>query len=82
MLLKLGYYFGINTDNTLKIQLSRDEIASMIGTATESCIRLLFEFSKAGLIELVEKKSSFSTVKNFHALVSKIAFRCFVKSNI
>ncbi len=48
--------FGKNDDNTLKVQLSRDELASMIGTATESCIRLLSEFNKLGLIELVGKK--------------------------
>ena len=48
--------FGTNTDNTLKVQLSRDELASMIGTATESCIRLLSDFNKLGMIELVGKK--------------------------
>jgi CRP-like cAMP-binding protein len=48
--------FGTNTDKTLKLQLSRDELASMIGTATESCIRLLSDFNKLGLIELVGKK--------------------------
>lgn len=48
--------FGKNADGTLKLQLSREEIANMIGTATESCIRLLSEFNKAGWIELVGKK--------------------------
>lgn len=48
--------FGTNADKTLKIQLSRDELASMIGTATESCIRLLSDFNKMELIELVGKK--------------------------
>lgn len=48
--------FGKNEDNTLKVQLSRDELASMIGTATESCIRLLSDFNKSGLIELYGKK--------------------------
>jgi CRP-like cAMP-binding protein len=48
--------FGTNADKTLKIQLSRDELASIIGTATESCIRLLSDFNKLGLIELVGKK--------------------------
>jgi hypothetical protein len=38
-LLYLENTFGKNTDGTLKIQLSRDELSSMIGTATESCIR-------------------------------------------
>ncbi|MCF8322801.1 MAG: Crp/Fnr family transcriptional regulator [Flavobacterium sp.] len=48
--------FGINKDNSLHIQLSREELAGMIGTATESCIRLLSEFKKVGYIELVGKK--------------------------
>jgi CRP-like cAMP-binding protein len=48
--------FGVNEDSSLKVQLSRDELASMIGTATESCIRLLFDFKKIGIIELAGKK--------------------------
>ncbi|MDD3003829.1 Crp/Fnr family transcriptional regulator [Flavobacterium sp.] len=48
--------FGVSNDNSLKLQLSREEIASIIGTATESCIRLLSEFKKLGLIELQGKK--------------------------
>ncbi|MFL9831542.1 Crp/Fnr family transcriptional regulator [Flavobacterium sp. ST-87] len=55
-LLYLQDTFGKNEDDTLKIQLSRDEIASIIGTATESCIRLLSDFNKLGLIELKGKK--------------------------
>lgn len=55
-LLYLHDTFGKNEDNSLKIQLSRDELASMIGTATESCIRLLSDFNKLGLIELTGKK--------------------------
>ncbi|WP_278035304.1 Crp/Fnr family transcriptional regulator [Flavobacterium nitratireducens] len=57
-LLYLQDTFGKNEDDTLKIQLTRDELASMIGTATESCIRLLSDFNKSGLIELKGKKSS------------------------
>ena len=48
--------FGKNEDGSLHIQLSREELAGMIGTATESCIRLLSDFNKLGLIELVGKK--------------------------
>jgi CRP-like cAMP-binding protein len=48
--------FGTNEDRSLYIQLSREELAGMIGTATESCIRLLSEFNKLGYIELVGKK--------------------------
>ena len=55
-LLYLQDTFGKNEDDSLKIQLTRDELASMIGTATESCIRLLSDFNKSGLIELKGKK--------------------------
>lgn len=48
--------FGKNDDGSLRIQLSREELAGMIGTATESCIRLLSDFNKIGLIELIGKK--------------------------
>ena len=48
--------FGKNEDGSLRIQLSREEMAGMIGTATESCIRLLSDFNKLGLIGLNGKK--------------------------
>lgn len=55
-LLYLKDAFGTNDDQSLKTQLSREELASMIGTATESCIRLLSDFNKNGLIEIKGKK--------------------------
>lgn len=55
-LIYLDETFGKNDDDSLRISLSRDELAGMIGTATESCIRLLSEFNKLGLIELIGKK--------------------------
>lgn len=47
---------GIDENGFLNIQLSREEIANMVGTATESCIRLLSEFKKSGHIDLSGKK--------------------------
>ena len=55
-LLYLEENFGTNPDGSMHIQLSREELAGMIGTATESCIRLLSEFNKAGYIALTGKK--------------------------
>ncbi|WP_413997735.1 Crp/Fnr family transcriptional regulator [Flavobacterium sp. W1B] len=55
-LIHLAENFGKNEDNSLHVQLSREELAGMIGTATESCIRLLSDFNKLGLIELNGKK--------------------------
>jgi len=48
--------FGTNPDKSLNIKLSREELAGMVGTATESCIRLLSEFNKLGIIELSGKR--------------------------
>jgi CRP-like cAMP-binding protein len=55
-LIYLEETFGTETDGTLHLQLSREELAGMIGTATESCIRLLSELNKNNLIELVGKR--------------------------
>lgn len=66
-LLELNETFGTNEDKSLRIKLSREEIAGMVGTATESCIRLLSEFNKNGLIELSGKKI---TLKDFNKLRS------------
>lgn len=55
-LLQLEKDFGTHEDSSLHIQLSREEIAGMIGTATESCIRLLSDLNKEGLIEIHGKK--------------------------
>ncbi|WP_333601439.1 Crp/Fnr family transcriptional regulator [Flavobacterium sp.] len=55
-LIYLEESFGKDADGSLKLQLSREELAGMIGTATESCIRLLSELNKSNLIELVGKR--------------------------
>lgn len=49
--------YGYEDDGeTLNVRLSREEIANLVGTATESTIRLLSEFKKDGLIGLEGKK--------------------------
>ena len=35
---------GLSEEGTLKITLTREELANMVGTVTESVIRLLSEF--------------------------------------
>ena len=55
-LIYLEETFGKNEDGSLHIQLSREELAGMIGTATESCIRLHSELNKSEYIELTGKK--------------------------
>jgi CRP-like cAMP-binding protein len=55
-ILYLENIFDVDDEGFVKMQLSRDDIAGMIGTATESCIRILSEFKKKDLIELSGKK--------------------------
>jgi CRP-like cAMP-binding protein len=55
-LMQLHNDFGVDADNSLKIKLSREELAGMVGTATESCIRQLADLNKQGLIQLSGKK--------------------------
>lgn len=64
-LIYLEETFGKNADGSLHIQLSREELAGMVSTATESCIRLLSDFNKLGLIELHGKKI---TIKDINKL--------------
>lgn len=56
-LLFLKETYGFEKDNaTLNVILSREEIANIVGTATESIIRLLAEFKQDELIDFVGKK--------------------------
>ncbi len=57
-LLNLHKKFGTNTENTIDIHLSREDIANIIGTATESAIRLLSELKKKKIIEFKGKDIS------------------------
>ncbi|NOU61587.1 Crp/Fnr family transcriptional regulator [Marinifilum caeruleilacunae] len=56
ILVQLEDAFGLNDEGTLKISLTREELANMVGTATESVIRLLSEFKSDKLIELNGRK--------------------------
>jgi CRP-like cAMP-binding protein len=56
VLLLLMDTFDLEEDGTLRISLTREELANMVGTATESVIRLLSEFKQDKLIELNGRK--------------------------
>lgn len=55
-LIFLDEKFEKDSDGALDVHLSREDIANIIGTATESAIRLLSEFKKKGLINLKGKQ--------------------------
>lgn len=52
ILLLLLNDFGLDDQNYLQISLTREELANIVGTATESVIRLLSEFKTDKLVEL------------------------------
>ncbi len=52
VLLLLMDTFELDAEHTLQISLTREELANMVGTATESVIRLLSEFKSDNVIEL------------------------------
>lgn len=57
-LLNLHSRFGTNIEDTINIHLSREDIANIIGTATESAIRLLSDLKKKKIIEFKGKDIS------------------------
>jgi CRP/FNR family transcriptional regulator, polysaccharide utilization system transcription regulator len=59
VLLLLKEDFDLDNQNTLQISLTREELANMVGTATESVIRLLSEFKQDHLIALQGRKIKF-----------------------
>ncbi len=56
ILLLLVHEFGLDDEQYLNISLTREELANIVGTATESVIRLLSEFKSDKLVELNGRK--------------------------
>lgn len=48
--------FGTDEDGFLTIVMSREDYASIVGTATESAIRILSQFKKEGIISTTGKR--------------------------
>ncbi len=62
VLLLLKDSFDLDNQNNLQISLTREELANIVGTATESVIRLLSEFKQDKLIELQGRKIKFLNI--------------------
>lgn len=56
--------FGVDDDGYLNVILSREDFASIVGTATESCIRILSQLKKSGLIETSGKRIKINSTKD------------------
>ena len=52
ILFLLDKKMGRDPEGFIRLTLTREEIANLIGTATESAIRLISEFKNDGLIEV------------------------------
>jgi CRP/FNR family transcriptional regulator len=55
LFLKQTYNFEEDLQ-TINVMLTREELANIVGTATETAIRLLSEFKQDGIIDLIGKK--------------------------
>jgi len=70
VLLLLKENFDLDNQNTLQISLTREELANMVGTATESVIRLLSEFKQDKLIELQGRKIKFLDIPSLQRVAN------------
>lgn len=68
VVLKLVEDFGLDNQKFLKISLTREELANIVGTATESVIRLLSEFKSDKLIELNGRKIKILDIKGLEKI--------------
>ncbi|HEX2968066.1 MAG TPA: Crp/Fnr family transcriptional regulator [Bacteroidales bacterium] len=63
ILLLLVHDFGLDETKYLRISLTREELANIVGTATESVIRLLSEFKTDNILELNGRKIKILNIK-------------------
>jgi CRP-like cAMP-binding protein len=59
----LNKNYGQDEDGFLRLILSREDYANVVGTATESCIRIISEFKKKELIKTSGKKIGIANEK-------------------
>jgi CRP-like cAMP-binding protein len=68
VLLFLVNDFGLDNQQFLHISLTREELANLVGTATESVIRLLSEFKSDKLIELNGRRIKILNTKSLEKI--------------
>lgn len=62
--------FGLDENNYIKITLNREDIANIVGTATESLIRQLSDLKKEGIIDLKGKRIKILDLKKLQKISS------------
>ncbi|MCK5821151.1 MAG: Crp/Fnr family transcriptional regulator [Bacteroidales bacterium] len=70
ILLLLKERFDLDENQVLQISLTREELANIVGTATESVIRLLSEFKQDRLIELQGRKIKILNIAGLKKIAS------------
>jgi CRP/FNR family transcriptional regulator len=65
-ILMLREFYGTDDDEIIKASVSREDIAGIVGTSTETCIRVIAEFKHEKLIELAGKRIK---VANLNGLI-------------
>lgn len=60
--------YGEDEEGYLSLTLSREDIANVVGTATESCIRIISEFKKKGYLKSSGKKLGIADLKGLQDL--------------
>ncbi|MCB0461856.1 MAG: Crp/Fnr family transcriptional regulator [Flavobacteriaceae bacterium] len=60
--------FGVDKNDFLSIVLSREDYANVVGTATESAIRILSQFKKEGLISTKGKKIKITDIEGLRRI--------------
>ena len=73
ILLLLVNDFGLDEHNYLRISLTREELANIVGTATESVIRLLSEFKADKLVDLDGRKIKILNLKGIEKISNVLA---------
>jgi len=68
ILLLIAGEFGIDTDGTLKLNITREELSNFVGTATETVIRLLSEYKADGLVEAKGRKIKLLNVEKMKTI--------------
>jgi len=65
-ILMLREFYGSDDDEIINASISREDIAGIVGTSTETCIRIIADFKHEKLIVLAGKRIK---VANLHGLI-------------
>ncbi len=68
-LISIHEKFGIDDENYLNLKIKREELAEIVGTATESAIRTISQFKKEGIIKPMGRKIKIIKIDKLRELI-------------